>query len=240
MKVLVLATVFIAAALAASSGSNAPAILNFQGAPPNPPAPFPALHSGEAGSAGISADYVHATQNVSAFLFSGTENARMNTPASPSQAIVRKTFLHPSSGPALATTSVFPFAASSTSGMIHTASGGASLISQEILKSDFTCCDSSGLITVTPANAPRYGRLIDNFADPQARNMKWTLRWGPSLATPGTSAYVQTSAAVNATGAMVWSVNNVCDGTAGFRWQANCDLAELSRAGDKPNAVYFR
>src|SRR5947209_2875601 len=159
------AGLFLAFTLFARSGANTPAVIDFYGAPLNPAAPFPGLHADEAnvapGSPVVPATptipYVDATQNAAVFFFSGTGNAGMQAPASFSQPIVRQLFLDLSNGPLPSGT--YPFGASTTSGMIHEASGGASLISQEMLNANLTCCDNHGLDTVTPAtNPPRFGR----------------------------------------------------------------------------------
>src|ERR1041385_6378579 len=158
-----------------------PAIINFYGAQLRPAGPFPGLHSDQPNPPSAATvdpttpteDYVDGTQNVSAFFFSGTENAGMTMPTVTSQPVGRYLYLDFSSPISILDPTTPPFLGSATNGLVGT---GVS-ISQNMLRPDasgnLVCCagSGSGLKFVKPGDAPRYGQMALFWSDPAGRSL---------------------------------------------------------------------
>jgi hypothetical protein len=170
----------------AQKATDTPAIITYTD--PSSTGPIIRFYSDGLGS------YIDGTNAVSAFFFP-SGNAGLNTESSATRTLTLD-LSAPLTSPAVG--APFPFNAGTAGSMTLS-------LSQQLLNSNGTCCQSGGLLGMAPG-ATGLSRIGLTFPDPQGRAYLWTIKWGSGVTD---SAYTCNLYTTRSADGSYWTIDNI-------------------------------
>ena len=215
-KTMASLVIFTAAISSAQKQStNTPAIITYTD--PSSTGPTVRFYSDGLGS------YVDGTAGVSAFFFP-SGNAGLNTESSTTRTLTLDLSAPLTSSAPIGTP--FPF----NNGTVGSVTVN---LSQQLLSSNGTCCQSGGLLGMANG-ATGLSRIDLTFPDPQGRAYLWTIKWGSGVTDSNYTCNLFSSRSADGS---YWTIDNI-DPTSDIRHCAELDYQSTAKGKSGTAIVY--